>query len=674
MRETQCGLETGMKPPGAIQIAPDSAIETKLALSVTCVSGYRLSLEGNPRTEIHGNAFKMKPTFGLAGRLLRTMNVTLLMFIVSMIAPSTSVDGQDEVAPDGSLSAEPYTVYVAHEEAFARCGPSGDFYRTDPLRHGQELEVYVETADGWLGIRPPDDSFCWIPASSVELSGTSDQATVTEDHTVAWIGTHLGRARSYRWQVQLAEGESVSIVGKSERDGPDGPQMWYRIVPPSGEFRWIHRDQIAASPEELVASVAGNQAEDDTIEFLPSPRSDRSAERKQLAKNELEPADVHSKVTLAANSEEQVGSSRRAAKPRESQSAQNQSEHNETPIGSGVRDDWQANETRDRAVDSLANRPSPLEVPVPEPIIENEVSPSSLSFVGAPRLHNIGTSYERMTPAVTEMASDANWVGSGSRQPSNANPNPTSRPAFAEQPGLIAQAAAFSDGPGFVSQTIHTVDTAAVARVESEAKQADIEKLQLMLSRIMAAGASSEEAEPIAMTAEYLARTSNDDLEARRAQAVADRTRQYQRVARRRDGHPVSQSSNPPMIPAANVRLSEMPPQPQSPFGTPAIPVSSRQGLVSSIPSADTPSDPAVAGNWISETGFLVQVYSARPNTPPFALTDNGGRTLAYVTPVPGTNLRMHLNNYIRIEGQRGFVNGMDTPHVMANRAQRVAQ
>ncbi len=616
----------------------------------------------------------MKPTLGLAGRLLRTMNLTMWVFTVWTIAPSTFVFGQDEVAPDGSLSAEPYTVYVAQEEAFARCGPSGEFYRTDPLRHGQELEVYVETADGWLGIRPPDDSFCWIPASSIELSGSSDQATVVEDHTVAWIGTHLGRARRYRWQVQLAEGESVSIVGKSERDGPDGPQMWYRIVPPSGEFRWIHRDQIAASPEELVASVSANKADDNAIEFLPSPQSERSAKQERLVQTEMDAVDVDAPVALAANSTEQLSSSRREARPRDSRSVITQSEHNETPIGSGVSDDWQANETRDRAVDSLANRQASLEVPVPAPMIENEVSPSSLSFVGSPRLHNIGTSYETMTPAVTEMASDSNWVGSGLRQASSLGSNPSSHEQFAEPTGVIAQAGAFSDALSVVSQTLHAIDTEAVSRVDFEAKQADIEKLQLMLSRIMAAGASSEEAEPIARAAEQIARTSIDQLEARRAQAVADRTRQYQRVAQRRDGHLVSQSSNPPLIPASNVQLSELPPSSRSSFGTPAIPASSRQGLVPSIPRVDSQSDQGPSSNWISETGFLVQVYSARPNTPPFALTDNGGRTLAYVTPVPGTNLRMHLNNYIRIEGQRGFVNGMDTPHVMVDRAQRVAQ
>ncbi len=51
-------------------------------------------------------------------------------------------------APD-----QPYQVFVVQENSFARCGPSSEDYRTDPLSHGQPLKVYVEAADGWLGVR-----------------------------------------------------------------------------------------------------------------------------------------------------------------------------------------------------------------------------------------------------------------------------------------------------------------------------------------------------------------------------------------------------------------------------------------------------------------------------------------------------------------------------------------
>ena len=181
------------------------------------------------------------------------------------VSPATHAIAQDG---DGTDS---YTVFVAYEEAYTRCGPSSEYYRADPLRHGQQLEVYVETEDGWLGVRPPENSFCWVPASTVKADQTGEAGSITEDRTVAWIGTHLGRAKRYRWQVQLAKGEPVTIIGRSEREGPDGPQLWYRIVPPSGEFRWVSREQIVRTTEELIATVKPNEptkqvqyAEDET--------------------------------------------------------------------------------------------------------------------------------------------------------------------------------------------------------------------------------------------------------------------------------------------------------------------------------------------------------------------------------------------------------------------------
>ena len=108
----------------------------------------------------------------------------LVLSLVCLFPQQTS--GQD------NLSFEPYTVYVVEEQAHAHCGPSDEYYRTDPLRHGQALEVYAETDDGWLGVRPPDDSFCWVQADSIEFDTATDIGTVIEDRTVAWVGTHLG--------------------------------------------------------------------------------------------------------------------------------------------------------------------------------------------------------------------------------------------------------------------------------------------------------------------------------------------------------------------------------------------------------------------------------------------------------------------------------------------------
>ncbi|MGV3483803.1 MAG: hypothetical protein ACO1RT_05250, partial [Planctomycetaceae bacterium] len=171
----------------------------------------------------------------------------------------------------GQEDSQPFMVYVDQEGVAARCGPGGDYYRTDPLRHGQPLEVYIETSDGWLGVRPPEGSFCWIPEDVVKLSPSQDFGIITEEDTIVWIGTHLGKANKYLWQVQLPKDEEVAIIGRAKREGPDGPKLWFRIVPPAGEFRWVHRDQVVDNPELLLREKPAPGSELATAEPTLAP-------------------------------------------------------------------------------------------------------------------------------------------------------------------------------------------------------------------------------------------------------------------------------------------------------------------------------------------------------------------------------------------------------------------
>ncbi len=311
-----------------------------------------------------------------------------------------AIAGCLSASAENGLSSEPYVVYVAQEGAYARCGPSGEYYRTDPLVHGQALDVYAETDDGWLGIRPPEDSFCWIVAETIEPDASQEHGTVIEDRTVAWIGTHLGRAREYRWQVQLAKGEPVSIIGRSEREGPDGPQLWYRIVPPSGEFRWVHRDQVVLSSQELVASANRNVASGEN-EFLAG---DQTASQPQTTS-----------MAAARASEDRSSSSSPRSSRRNGATPQAQANLDplEPAIGSGLNDNWRAGGDRDIADDSLSTtlpnkKPSSLK----EAVTQNGLL-ASMEFLGRPRLLDIGA--DATAPNGSESAGDENWVTGVSR-------------------------------------------------------------------------------------------------------------------------------------------------------------------------------------------------------------------------------------------------------------------
>ena len=85
----------------------------------------------------------------------RWMPLKLMTLCLLALLGAAEVRAENSVLVDQTdLTFEPYSIYVAVPKAYARCGPADDYYRTDPLRQGQELEVFAETDDGWLGIRP----------------------------------------------------------------------------------------------------------------------------------------------------------------------------------------------------------------------------------------------------------------------------------------------------------------------------------------------------------------------------------------------------------------------------------------------------------------------------------------------------------------------------------------
>ena len=157
------------------------------------------------------------------------------------------------------LAAEesPRTAVIAEDRTPVRSGPGDDHYRTDELARGTEIEVHKRTADGWLAIRPLESSFSWVAQREVELSENRDTAQVVGSSAVSWIGSNNEEVTDHRWLVKLKTGEELSILGKERRkimtDGKS--DLYYKIAPPSGEFRWVHEDDVVDSAEDLQESI-----------------------------------------------------------------------------------------------------------------------------------------------------------------------------------------------------------------------------------------------------------------------------------------------------------------------------------------------------------------------------------------------------------------------------------
>lgn len=159
--------------------------------------------------------------------------------------------------PAHSLAEDyPYTAYIVGERAEVLSGPSRRFYITHQLYFGDAVEVYKRDAAGWLGIRPPEDSFSWIPADAVEETDEKGIFRVLEE-TPAWVGTPIEAIQDHKFQVKVRAGELVEVIGERKLRTAEGEETWLKILPPAGEFRWIHLNQVSKTPpreQELAAA------------------------------------------------------------------------------------------------------------------------------------------------------------------------------------------------------------------------------------------------------------------------------------------------------------------------------------------------------------------------------------------------------------------------------------
>lgn len=126
----------------------------------------------------------------------------------------------------------PYTAYVNSADVYVRSGPGRDYYPTDKLAKGQEVEVYRHDPGGWLAIRPPRGSYSWVSARHLDIA-KDDLAVVNSERVVARVGSTLGDMRDVI-QVRLEKDERVELLEAPAADSP-----WCKIAPPAGEFRWV---------------------------------------------------------------------------------------------------------------------------------------------------------------------------------------------------------------------------------------------------------------------------------------------------------------------------------------------------------------------------------------------------------------------------------------------------
>jgi hypothetical protein len=132
----------------------------------------------------------------------------------------------------------PYKAFIATEEVYVRSGPGQNYYPTDKLAKGQEVEVYRHDPGGWCAIRPPEGSFSWVSSQHAKIE-EGKLAVIADSNVSARVGSKFSDIRD-SVQVRLKKGEVVEVLDSKKVGSGNSPsQTWYKIVPPAGEFRWV---------------------------------------------------------------------------------------------------------------------------------------------------------------------------------------------------------------------------------------------------------------------------------------------------------------------------------------------------------------------------------------------------------------------------------------------------
>lgn len=168
--------------------------------------------------------------------------------------------------PCFSQQTFPYRAYVTGDEVYVRSGPGQDYYATDKLKLGQEVEVYRHDPGGWYAIRPVPGSFSWVAGRYLDVR-EDGLAVVREEGVAARVGSRLSDVRDVI-QVRLREGEVVEILGRQEVPNGTGTTTWYKIAPPAGEFRWVFGKYV--DPDYPADGLRKTTADPAAIEAVPS--------------------------------------------------------------------------------------------------------------------------------------------------------------------------------------------------------------------------------------------------------------------------------------------------------------------------------------------------------------------------------------------------------------------
>lgn len=583
--------------------------------------------------------------------------------------------------PHCAAAAEPDVRYVQADRASVYAGPSQDYYPTSILNSGDAVEVIQQTDDGWLAIRPPSGSFSWIPATQGFLLPGGRVVEVTDTEAVSWIGSSLGTAKQYRWQVRLRRGEQLTIIGEQTlTDEKTGKKtLWYKIAPPNGEFRWIEAE--AVSPPSLNAQ--GSSA-------VAAKRPTRNGSPAEVTTADGT-SDEGLQSILQASGEEPIDGDFGDTYVDEAHAGKvaHESHPGGAPAGVDRWNTWHAIEFKNGSFSFPGIARMLGMEPPPSGGSGNSYDPFDLAAgPTTPRRSPVSADAAGgLAPShAPDVASESDIVHlSGPRKPrgwrdprqlrdmrerdSSGEPTDSSLASSgygeAVGSGVIA-ASATTPGSGF-AQSAGDADWYGIVQAPQatsnhqplQLQHADLSELQLLLSEMVAGPEHTWNLAPLADRARYLIEHGATAIERGEARLLLDRIEAFADVARRS----TQLGMTPPVaLPAAvNASISE------SPVAAAATRWASPLGLSSAVTDASSGVAPR-----FDATGWVVPVHSTNPDMPTHALTNDAGRIIVYLTPAAGVNLARYQSQAVGVYGLRGYLPQLKANHIQVQRAVRL--
>lgn len=172
-------------------------------------------------------------------------------FVASVFALMLGWPATGSFARAEQQRSTPYTAYVVAADVYVRSGPGRNYYPTTKLQKGDAVEVYRHDPGGWYAIRPVEGSFTWVSGRYLKVE-ENGLGRITADRVAARVGSQFSDIRDVI-QFRLHRGETVEVLGKKEFPGGASGATWYKIAPPSGEFRWIAGKYV--DPDYLTSGV-----------------------------------------------------------------------------------------------------------------------------------------------------------------------------------------------------------------------------------------------------------------------------------------------------------------------------------------------------------------------------------------------------------------------------------